>query len=511
MALYQRIRVCENCGHAFPMAARLHIRNLVDPDSFVESSLVQPTPRKFYTRPDYRAGRIRQAVITGAARIADHPAVIIAFDFRFFGGSMSVAAGEAVARAFEQATASQMPVVAVIASGGVRIQEGISALLQMAKTITTVQEFRDAHRPFIAILTSPTAGGVYASFGSLADILVAEPGAVIGFAGPRVAEALTHSKLPANSHRAEGALQNGMVDALVPREQIRAAIAQMLVLASPPTVSSGPPNTAREPEPVSKPRADAAGTLALARRTDRPDARAYIERLFTDFVELHGDRLLGDDPAILGGMARLKDQPVMVIAEMRRRGDPKERGSGPAGYHKSERLIRLAGRFGLPIVTFVDTPGADPSYESEKYGIAGAIANCLAAFLQAPVPTVSLLIGEGTSGGALALAAADAVLMQENAIYSVISPEGASVILYGDISHAGETVDMLGITADDLVSRGIIDRVIVEPEGGAHTNVDTAAEQVKRELQTCLADLQRQNAADRLAARRRRYRNNGSK
>jgi acetyl-CoA carboxylase carboxyl transferase subunit beta len=511
VALYQRLRVCENCGHAFSMPARLHIRNLVDPDSFVEWSPVRPAPRRFYSRPDYRAGRVRQPVLTGTARVADHPAVIIAFDFRFYGGSMSVAAGQAIARAFEQAAASQLPVVAAIASGGVRIQEGIPALLQMAKTITAVQEFRNAQRPFIAVLTSPTTGGVYASFASLADIMLAEPGAVIGFAGPRVAEALTRAKIPAHSHRAEGAFQNGMVDALVPREQMRVILAQVLTLASTPTGSSVSPLPLPESEMVRKRSVDAASTFALARHTARPDARAYAERLFTDFVELHGDRLLGDDPAVMGGMARFEDRAVMVIAQTRRRGDPKERGSGPAGYHKAERLIRLAGRLGLPIVTFVDTPGADPGYESERYGVAGAIANCLASLLQAPVPTVSILIGEGTSGGALALAAADEVLMQENAIYAVISPEGASVILYGDISHAHETVDRLGITADDLVARGIIDRVIVEPEGGAHTNVDAAAEQVKQALRASLAELLGQSDSDRLAARRRRYRNNGGK
>ncbi|MBI4785951.1 MAG: acetyl-CoA carboxylase carboxyl transferase subunit alpha [Chloroflexi bacterium] len=215
--------------------------------------------------------------------------------------------------------------------------------------------------------------------------------------------------------------------------------------------------------------------------------------------------MLGDDPTIMGGLARFENQPVVVIAQERKRGQAKERGAGPAGYHKAERLIRLAARLNLPIVTFVDTPGADPGFESERFGIAGAIAHCLAALLQTHVPTISIITGEGTSGGALALAATDRVLMLEHATYAVISPEGASAILYGDASHASEVARTMEMTVEDL-ARGIIDRVVPEPEGGAQRDVDAAAAMVKAELEATLTDLLAQSDDERLAARRKRYR-----
>ena len=241
---YREMRVCDYCGYNFPLSARARIHALADPDTFVELTparrAIRPT-RKFFIRPDYRATRQREAIIVGATEIAGQSVVLAVFDFRIFGGTMSMAVGEAMARAFELAARQQLPLVAIIASGGVRIQEGMPALLQMAKTIIAAQEFQRAHRPFIAVLTNPTTGGVYASFANLADILLAEPGALIGFAGPRVVQVVTGSKLPSNSHNAESALQNGMLDAIVAREELREVIGKLLGLASPPTPLPPPP------------------------------------------------------------------------------------------------------------------------------------------------------------------------------------------------------------------------------------------------------------------------------
>ncbi|MBI4785950.1 MAG: acetyl-CoA carboxylase carboxyl transferase subunit beta [Chloroflexi bacterium] len=237
---YRQARICDFCGYNFPLSARARIQALADSATFVEFTparrAIRP-PRTFYLRPGYRASRQREAIVVGTAQIAQQAVVIAAFDFRVFGGSMSVAVGEAMARSFEHAARQQLPLVAIIASGGVRIQEGLSALLQMAKTVVAAQEFQRAHRPFIAVLTNPTTGGVYASFASLADILLAEPGALIGFAGPRIAQVATGLTLPAGSHTAESALQNGMLDAIVPREELRERIAKLLALASPPSPS----------------------------------------------------------------------------------------------------------------------------------------------------------------------------------------------------------------------------------------------------------------------------------
>jgi acyl-CoA carboxylase subunit beta len=376
----------------------------------------------------------------------------------------------------------------------------------MAKTTQAVKEFQNKGNPFIAVLCNPTTGGVYASFANLADIIFAEPGALIGFAGPRVAEALLHQKLPADSHRAETAYANGMVDAIVPRNDLRNRLAQILSMNN--AREKIEPGMAIDDSSERKPRTRTAWeVVAIARQPDRPTALDYIHRLFADFVELHGDRMLGDDPAVVGGLARFENQAVVVIAQERGHSDEHHYGSsGPSGYRKAERLMHLAERLRLPIITFVDTPGADPGYESERHGIANSIANCIAALVQSPMPTVSLVIGEGTSGGALALAVTDRVLMMENATYAVISPEGASAILFGDASHAAETVESMKNRVDDLLPLGIIDVIVREPEGGAHVQPDAAIDALKSELEKTLAQLQSQTDAERLSARRARYR-----
>ncbi len=488
---YRRERLCPSCNYHFPISARERLETLVDPGSFSPFA------------------RTHEAVIAGKAKIADVPAVLIVFDFQFHGGTMSIRAGQMIVQAFDQAAELQLPVVAVTASGGVRIQQGLPALLRMASTAQAVLDFQDVRRPFIAVLTHPTTGGVYASFASLADVLIAEPGALIGFAGPRVAEATTGEELPPDSHRAEFALENGMIDSIVPRHDLRETIGRLLSITSLPAnapLASGEPKAVKDHANARRSKATAPEILALARHRDRPEAQDYIARLFTDFVELHGDRMERDDCKILGGVARFQGQPAVVIAQRRARDEEHERGASAAGYRKAERLVQLAARFGLPVITLIDTPGADPGYESEKHGVAGAIARALAAMLRAAVPTVSIIIGEGTSGGALALAATDRVLMQENAIYAVISPEGASAILFGNGSHKAEAAKQLRITARDLLPLGIVDCIIDEPAGGAHMNVDEAAAAVSAALRTALGELQAQSVGDRMAARRTRYR-----
>ncbi len=507
---YRRFRVCDYCGYNFPISASVRIDLLVDPHSFSDFVTIRKSRAEFHrVYPIRRIVPTREAVVTGTARIAERPVVIVAFDFGFRGGTMSVVVGELITRAFEHAARHGLPVVAVIATGGVRIQEGMPALLQMAKTTQAVQEFQRAGRPFIAFLTHPTTGGVYASFGNLADILLAEPGALVGFAGPRVIEATTGEKLPADSHHSESAYVHGMIDAIVEREDLRQVIARILSITT--ASESAPPSVPsvgeREPELTVS---SGCETVMLARRSDRPTALDYVQNLFSDFIELHGDRLYGDDPAIVIGLARFETQPVVVIAQERGQGDEHHHGSAkPEGYRKAGRLIQLAERFHLPIITLIDTPGADPGYDSERRGIAGAIANCLSALVQVQVPTVSIIIGEGTSGGALALAVTDRVLMLENATFSVISPEGASAILYGDTMHVAETANRLENRAHDLLCRGIIDRIVPEPAEGAHAQPEVAVANVKRELQTSLARLMAQGETERIAARRARYRRIG--
>lgn len=515
---YRRLRVCDECGFHLPLSVDKRITSLVDPHSFSRFRLPRAPASRLI--PDWVAHPLTarryefaggESVVAGTARIMGHDAVLVVFDFSTLGGTMGTIAGEAIARAFEYAAKQDLPVVVVTSTGGVRIQEGMPALLQMAKTTVAVQAWRNAHSMFVAVLAHPTTGGVYASFANLADIIVAEPGALIGFAGPRVAEAATGTKVPEGSHRAESLLAHGMVDDVVPRDKLRAALGALLAI---PRARAGiePPAL---PDPSPENDADDSAipsaweTIQQARSPSRPTARDYQSVLFDRVVDLHGDRASGDDPAIVGGLAEFQGSGCVVIAQQRSNENGR-RGAGPSGYRKAERLIELAVHLHLPIITLVDTPGADPSCESERAGIAVSISHCLAALLAAPVPTISVIIGEGTSGGALALAAADRVLMLENAVFSVISPEGASSILYGDVDHAEEMAERLGLQAEaDLAPRGIVDVVIKEPREDVADKASVLAVRVKAELARCLGELIGQDDRERLAERQRRYRSVG--
>lgn len=527
-ALYRRLRVCDRCGFHWPCSVRMRIHALVDPHSFSPFGRVIAAATRGRGRPVPWAsgiGRPREPVVTGTAKIGGVRVALVLFDFEVMGGTMSTAVGEAVTRAFERAAANKLPLIAIISSGGVRIQEGTPALLQMAKTTLAVEQFSKVGKLFISILAHPTTGGVYASFTSLADVLIAEPNAVIGFAGPRVSEAATGRKLPPDSHSAETLYKHGLVDAVIPRQEQREWIARILRSAEGPALFAGAAKAkdARTAGVQASPLFHSAQsqtkdedevrlaweTVKEARRITRPTSLDYISRVFTGFVELHGDRTQGDDERIVAGLARFEGSGCVVIGEQRAR-DEENRGAGPAGYRKAERLIHLAGRLGLPIVTLIDTPGADPSLESEQGGVAGAIARCLSAFVTVPVPTVSVIIGEGTSGGALALAAADRVLMLEDATFSVISPEGASTILYGDASHAPEMAEMLGLSAEhDLLPQGIVDQIIPVRAAETISSPDEMVSRVSRAISENMRDLLATDPQKRLDLRHRRYRNNG--
>ena len=473
---HANLNVCSSCGWHAPLTSAEWIAHLADRNSFkeIEKRLFSTDPLRFRDPKPYREQLreaeqrtgMHEAAVAGEARFDGRPVVLISLEFDFMGGTMGSVVGEKVARAFRIATRKRLPVVSILASGGARIQEGMLALMQMAKTATAFAQHHAEDLLYLSVLTNPSFGGTFASFGSLGDVLIGEPDANIGFVGSRVVEGTTSEIIPADARRAEVLLTHGMIDMVVPRPALRNLL---VVLVSQLTRDRSAEWPSVRLAPTPKSTRSAADVIELARLPERPRSRDYADRLFSSLIELHGDRCYGDDPAILGGIADLQGHPIVFLAQ-----------SGhvmplPEGYRKAHRLLRLADKFRLPVVTLVDTPGAFPGLEAEHRGIALTIGENLATLAALEVPIVNVVIGEGGSGGALALGLADTILMQENAIYSVISPEGAAAILYRDVARSAELLPGLRLTAHDLLELGVIDDIVPEPPGGAHRDRDAAA------------------------------------
>ena len=414
-----------------------------------------------------------EAVVTGKATICGYPVVIGVCDGRFMMASMGHAVGEKITRAVERATEERLPVVLFTCSGGARMQEGIISLMQMAKTSAALKRHSDAGFLYIPVLTDPTTGGVTASFAMLGDIILAEPGALIGFAGPRVIEQTIGQKLPEGFQRAEFLLEHGFVDQIVTRDEMKEVLGQILKMHTvtdekkedcPEKKKENRKNTSAVKENVS-----AWERVLKSREKERPVGKDYIDRLFTDFVELHGDRYYKDDSAVVGGIAYFHGKAVTVIAQCKGKTTKEnlERNfamPSPEGYRKALRLMKQAEKFQRPVICFVDTPGAFCGMEAEERGQGEAIARNLYEMSALKVPVLSIVIGEGGSGGALALAVADEVWMMENAVYSVLSPEGFASILWKDSKRASEAAGVMRLTAADLKELKVIEEIICEPE-----------------------------------------------
>ncbi|MBF6358029.1 acetyl-CoA carboxylase, carboxyltransferase subunit beta [Nocardia higoensis] len=597
-------RVCPDCdGHGM-LTADQRIAALLDEDGirWIDPAATVADPLEFTDSrgyPERIAQARRQTGMTDGIRCAHGtvdgaPLVLAVMDFRFLGGSLGSAVGEAVTAAAEAALARRVPLVLVTASGGARMQEGILALMQMAKTSQALRHLDDAGVLTISVVTDPTYGGVAASYATSTDLIIAEPGARLGFAGPRVIAQTIGQTLPAGFQTAEFLLEHGFVDMICHRSTLRDRLARVLSLfadrerlsgltgtgtgtdtgieSDPSGLDSDPtgsvsarlgfasvrtdggragndsvrvgdgsvrlghePERIGEPEnradeeyawargesaieppllradPTTLPDRDAWQSVRAARELGRPTTLDYLAASFDEFVELHGDRLEADCPAMVTALARLHGAPVVVIgtqkghsaAELSRRnfGMP-----SPAGYRKSARALRLAAKLGLPVVTLVDTAGAYPGITAEERGQAAAIAESLKLLAGLPVPVVTVVTGEGGSGGALALAVADRVLVCENAVYSVISPEGCASILWKDAAAAPAAAAALRVDSTSLVRLGVADGVVPEPEGGAHRDPTAAAVTLRGVLRRELGALTAVPVSDLLERRRRRFR-----
>lgn len=482
--------VCYECGYYFRVRAKNRIRMVADEGSFTawfeEESTTNPLEFPGYedkiAEVKEKTG-LSEGVLIGECTVGGAKTVLGVIDSRFLMGSMGHVVGERITAAVERATEEKLPVILFCCSGGARMQEGIVSLMQMAKTSGAFKKHSQAGLLYIPVLTDPTTGGVTASFAMLGDIILAEPKALIGFAGPRVIEQTIGQKLPEGFQRAEFQLEHGFVDAIVTRDKLKDTLEALLKNYYDSTTNVGELKYASfdpahdkdilDATELMKERAAKAPIMKVwdkvtaARQVTRLGAEDYIRTIFENFTELHGDRYFRDDPAIIGGIARLDGQPVTVIGVNKGKdaADCIAHNYGmpsPEGYRKAIRLMKQAEKFHRPIITFVNTSGAYPGLEAEQNGQGEAIARNLYEMSGLKVPLLAIMIGEGGSGGALALAMGNEVWMLENATYSILSPEGFASILWKDGTRAEEAAEVMRITASELKRLDVIEEVIPE-------------------------------------------------
>jgi acyl-CoA carboxylase subunit beta len=534
--LKRNLGVCPECNHHFRLRLTERLSQLLDADTFEELGAdLEPVDVLSFTDSKPYPDRIRDAqrktgmksgALYGTGEIDGLPVVLAAINFAFIGGSMSGAVGEAITRAAELSFETRTPLIVISASGGARMQEGCVSLMQMAKTSQAVARLAEAGVLFISLLTDPTYGGVSASYATLGDVLISEPGAHIGFAGPSVIEQTIHQQLPDGFQTAEFLLEHGMLDRVERRENLRPTIRNLLGLHAAAEAARREPDdrAGRLPsvdglapvdDPDQLPARDPWDVVQLARHIDRPRMLDLMGFAFDEFQELYGDRLFRQDAAIIGGLGRLGDLAVMVIGHQKGHTTSEllEHNFGmpePEGYRKGMRLMRYAARFGLPLVTIIDTPGAYPGIGAEERGQSNAIAESIMLMSRLPVPTIAVVTGEGGSGGALALATSDRVMMMENAYYSVISPEGCSTILFKDASAAPRAAKALRITSPDLLRLGVMDAVVREPDGGAQVDPTATGANLRAALVAGLDELLPLDTDELLAQRYERFRKFGA-
>lgn len=570
-------RVCTDCGHHFRLSAAARLEQLLDAGTWSErdAGLQSVDALGFVDQKAYPdrlaaaqlATGMRDAAVWGTGRIDGTEVVLCVMDFGFMGGSMGAVVGEKVTRSAEHALEARVPLIIVSASGGARMQEGTLALMQLAKTLAALERLREGGVPFISVLSDPTTGGVFASFAAVGDVNIAEPDALIGFAGARVSAGTIAAELPPGFQRSEFLFSHGFVDRVVPRAELRDELHRLLRLMPPRGADVGPLVPEDEGVPGFRPLsflssiAEAVGDLAsgeagagatddasavaavsngspdagssrlepassvskddvwarvqLARSLKRPRTLEFIAAMTDEFVELHGDRLFGDDAAVVAGLARLDGRRVVVIGQQKGSDTDENirRNFGmphPEGYRKAMRVMELAERFGLPIVTFVDVPGAHPGPESEERGIAEAIARSIGLMSRLRTPIVTVITGEGGSGGALAIAVGDVVIALENAVYSVISPEGCASILWRSPDEAATAAAAMRMSAADQHALGVVDLVVAEPGEGAHAEPEETAARLRAIIVDRLAALEALSIDALVDARYRRYRRLGA-
>ena len=517
---YLTYRVCPFCRFHYTVTARERIELLVDKETFKETykyvKTVEPLSfsrrnryRKFLEQDQNRTG-LTEAAVAGKCRIGDVETMLIVLDFGFMGGTMGSVVGEKVSMAFENAARRGIPAVAVVSGGGVRIQEGVLSLMQMAKTVTAANRLRDGEVPFIVVLANPSTGQAYASFANLADVILAEPGSLIGLSPLRTLREVSKTPLPLDAHTAEAHVGHGLLDNVVDRENLQPRIASILQILTAQKHGKSNHKNLLKSEPEECDEVEPWEAMTAARNSERPQASSYFRSILDPFIELRGDRLNSDDRSVVTGIGFMDGLAVAVIGQQRRTLVEGERYHVfPDGLRKAQRLIDLASRFKLPLVTLIDTQGADPGLEAEEQGIGNAIARTLSSMLTVPTPMVSVVIGEGGSEGALALGLSDRILMQQFAIYSPISVNHTLGAAHHDHMLDREAAEALMLTAHDCLELGIADEVVPEPDGGSHVDPHEASAVLQTAILTNIFQLSKMSEGKLLKRRYKKFRRMG--
>ncbi|HET8719214.1 MAG TPA: carboxyl transferase domain-containing protein [Nocardioidaceae bacterium] len=455
------------------LGARELIELVLDHGSFIPWDTATAAVRGAGEEPDpeyaaeLAAARERagtdEAVLTGSGAIHGHRIAVIVGEFRFLGGSIGRATARRIVAAVERATAEGLPLVAAPASGGTRMHEGTPAFVEMVSISRAVVAHKAAGLPYLVYLRHPTTGGVFASWGSLGHVTVAEPGALVGFLGPRVYEALHGEAFPAGVQVAENLVDKGILDAVVAPDELASVAARVLrLLGGPDHGRAAAAADARgEPAAAEREATDVWTSVQLTRRPDRPGVRELLRHAADDVIPLSGTGDGEHDAGLMLALTSFGGIGCVLIGQDRRYQTPRE-SMGPAALREARRGMRLAEELGLPLLAVIDTPGADLSPRAEEGALAGEIARCLADMTRLTVPSVSVLLGQGCGGGALALLPARRVVAAEHGWLSPLPPEGASAIVHHDVDHAAQMARRQRIGADDLLAAGIVHAIVPE-------------------------------------------------
>ena len=513
--------ICPRCGRAFIMTPKQRFDLLFDDKKWERLSLPTATddPLQFVDRMPYvdRLADARaetghsDAVVAADGTIGGVPSTVCVLNGDFMMGSMGRSAGDAIIASMEHAIDTRHPFIMVTASGGARMQENILSLMQMARTSAAANKLHENGIPYIVLLTDPTYGGVTASFAMLGDIHIAEAGARIGFAGRRVIEQNIREKLPSNFQTADYLYEHGMVDMVVPRCDLHDKLAKILAVLTkqeraPKQINIATPALDTHKKSRGMGENDAYDKVLLARHENRPHFLDYINGIVEDWTYLAGDRLYAEDAAMGSGIGYWRGIPAVIIGqEQGRTIETRQKHRfgmpHPDGYRKAQRMMRLAEKFKLPLISLFDTAGAFAGREGEERGQSQAVATSMSVGLSIKTPYVAVNVGQGGSGGAIAIGTADRILMLENAIYSVIAPESCASILWKDNKFKAVAAAAMKLTARDMANLNVIDEIVPEPDKGAHTNWQTTMELLSVAVAKHIEELQ-QIPTDELPARR---------